>query len=85
MFDFSFGELAVISAVALVVLGPERLPKVARTVGEWAVRKRATPISQVENDDSPRKACGAFQTCSSVSDTTSSATDSFWKRCSRKA
>lgn len=33
MFDISFSELAVIGAVALVVIGPERLPKVARTVG----------------------------------------------------
>ncbi len=33
MFDFSFGELAVIGTVALVVIGPERLPKVARTAG----------------------------------------------------
>lgn len=33
MFDISFGELMVVGAVALVVIGPERLPKVARTVG----------------------------------------------------
>ncbi|QNM96298.1 Sec-independent protein translocase protein TatB [Chitinimonas koreensis] len=33
MFDISFGELLIIGAVALVVIGPERLPKVARTVG----------------------------------------------------
>lgn len=33
MFDISFGELALIGLVALVVLGPERLPKVARTAG----------------------------------------------------
>ncbi|GHD61880.1 Sec-independent protein translocase protein TatB [Jeongeupia chitinilytica] len=33
MFDVSLGELAVIGAVALVVIGPERLPTVARTVG----------------------------------------------------
>lgn len=49
MFDFSFGELAVISAVALVVLGPERLPKVARTVGEWA-GKAQRYVSQVKAD-----------------------------------
>ena len=49
MFDFSFGELAVIGAVALVVLGPERLPKVARTVGEWA-GKAQRYVSQVKND-----------------------------------
>lgn len=49
MFDFSLGELAVISAVALVVLGPERLPKVARTVGEWA-GKAQRYVSQVKAD-----------------------------------
>lgn len=33
MFDIGFSELVVIGMVALVVLGPERLPKVARTAG----------------------------------------------------
>jgi len=33
MFDIGFSELVVIGVVALVVLGPERLPKVARTAG----------------------------------------------------
>lgn len=33
MFDIGFSELIVIGIVALVVIGPERLPKVARTVG----------------------------------------------------
>jgi sec-independent protein translocase protein TatB len=33
MFDIGFSELLVIGGVALVVLGPERLPKVARTAG----------------------------------------------------
>ncbi|WP_051919577.1 Sec-independent protein translocase protein TatB [Basilea psittacipulmonis] len=33
MFGFSFGELFIIALVALVVLGPERLPKVARSAG----------------------------------------------------
>ncbi len=33
MFDLGLSKLAVIGAVALVVIGPERLPKVARTVG----------------------------------------------------
>ncbi|WP_269900854.1 Sec-independent protein translocase protein TatB [Paenalcaligenes faecalis] len=33
MFDISFSELLLIGVVALVVLGPERLPRVARTVG----------------------------------------------------
>src|SRR5882672_9477888 len=33
MFDVGLSEIAVIGVVALVVLGPERLPKVARTAG----------------------------------------------------
>ena len=33
MFDIGFSELMVIAIVALIVIGPERLPKVARTVG----------------------------------------------------
>lgn len=33
MFDIGFSELVVIGVVALVVIGPERLPKVARTAG----------------------------------------------------
>jgi sec-independent protein translocase protein TatB len=49
MFDFSISELALIGTVALVVLGPERLPKVARTVGEW-VGKAQRYVSQVKND-----------------------------------
>ncbi|MFA6921681.1 MAG: Sec-independent protein translocase protein TatB [Gallionella sp.] len=33
MFDFSLAELMVVMVVALIVIGPERLPKVARTLG----------------------------------------------------
>jgi len=33
MFDIGFSELLVVGVVALVVIGPERLPKVARTAG----------------------------------------------------
>lgn len=40
MFDISFTELALCFVVALVVLGPEKLPKVARTVGRWAGQAR---------------------------------------------
>lgn len=41
MFDFSFSELMVIMVVALIVIGPERLPKVARTMGHlWGRAQR---------------------------------------------
>lgn len=33
MFDIGFSELVVIGLVALIVIGPERLPRVARTIG----------------------------------------------------
>jgi sec-independent protein translocase protein TatB len=33
MFDVSFSEILVIALVALIVIGPEKLPKVARTLG----------------------------------------------------
>ena len=35
MFEFALSEMLLIGVVALVVLGPQRLPKVARTVGLW--------------------------------------------------
>jgi sec-independent protein translocase protein TatB len=38
MFDVSFSELLVIAVVALLVIGPEKLPKVARTVGAFVGR-----------------------------------------------
>ncbi|QEL56883.1 Sec-independent protein translocase protein TatB [Chromobacterium paludis] len=38
MLDISFGEFVLIGVVALVVLGPERLPTVARTVGALLAR-----------------------------------------------
>ncbi len=41
MFDLGFSELVVIALVALIVLGPERLPKAARFAGLWIRRARA--------------------------------------------
>jgi sec-independent protein translocase protein TatB len=38
MFDIGFSELLVIGVVALIVIGPEKLPRVARTVGVLAGR-----------------------------------------------
>src|SRR5262249_10799760 len=40
MFDFSFSELLICFIVALVVLGPERMPGVARAVGRWTGKAR---------------------------------------------
>ena len=41
MFDVGFSELLVIAVVALLVLGPERLPRAARMAGLWVRRARA--------------------------------------------
>ncbi|MCQ9618119.1 Sec-independent protein translocase protein TatB [Paenalcaligenes niemegkensis] len=49
MFDISFSELLLIGIVALIVLGPERLPKVARTVGHLFGRAQRY-VSEVKTD-----------------------------------
>ena len=41
MFDVGFSELLIIAVVALIVLGPERLPKAARFAGLWVRKARA--------------------------------------------
>ena len=40
MFDVGFWELALVGLVALLVVGPERLPRLARTAGLWLGRGR---------------------------------------------
>jgi sec-independent protein translocase protein TatB len=40
MLDVGFTEILLTSAIALIVLGPEKLPKVARQVGNWMGRAR---------------------------------------------
>lgn len=49
MFDLAFSEMMVIAVVALVVLGPERLPKVARQAGQW-LGKLQRYVSDVKSD-----------------------------------
>lgn len=49
MFDIGFSELLVIGVVALIVIGPERLPKVARTAGSLIGRLNRY-VSQVKQD-----------------------------------
>ena len=41
MFEVSFPELVILGAIALLVLGPERLPKAARFIGLWVRKARA--------------------------------------------
>ena len=49
MFDIGFSELLVIGVVALIVIGPERLPKVARTAGLLYGRMQRY-VSSVKSD-----------------------------------
>lgn len=49
MFDVSFTELMLIGVVALIVIGPERLPKVARTAGHLLGRAQRY-VSDVKSD-----------------------------------
>jgi sec-independent protein translocase protein TatB len=42
MFDVSFVELMIVAVVALIVLGPEKLPAAARTLGAFVRRARAS-------------------------------------------
>ena len=49
MFDVGFQELTLISVIALIVVGPERLPKMARTIGLWMGKIRYY-VGQIKSD-----------------------------------
>ncbi|MGB1714599.1 MAG: Sec-independent protein translocase protein TatB [Arenicellales bacterium] len=49
MFDIGFLEIVIIASIALVVLGPERLPRAARTAGMWVGRARRM-VADVKSD-----------------------------------
>lgn len=49
MFDIGFSEMVVLAVVALVVLGPERLPRVARQTGAWMGKLRRY-VDDVKSD-----------------------------------
>src|ERR687897_3557542 len=75
MFDIGFSELMVIGVVALIVIGPEKLPRMARTVGHLAGRLQRY-VSDVKADinreieldelrkmrDSMQQAASSFET-----------------------
>lgn len=53
MFDIAFAELVIVAIVALIVIGPEKLPKVARTLGSLAGRMQryvATVKQDIERE-----------------------------------
>lgn len=41
MFDVGFSEILLIAVIALIVLGPKKLPKLAQDIGRWVGRARA--------------------------------------------
>lgn len=49
MFDIGFWELLLIAVIALVVVGPERLPRLVRTSGLWLGRARAS-LQSIKNE-----------------------------------
>lgn len=49
MFDVGFQELTLIGVIALIVVGPERLPRMARTLGLWMGKIRYY-VGQVKSD-----------------------------------
>lgn len=49
MFDIGFFEICLIGIIALIVIGPEKLPRVARTTGLWLGKVRAT-VRTVKHD-----------------------------------
>ena len=49
MFDISFMEMLIVTIAALVIIGPERLPKVARQVGQWVTKMRRY-VDDVKSD-----------------------------------
>ncbi|HER19469.1 MAG TPA: twin-arginine translocase subunit TatB, partial [Chromatiales bacterium] len=40
MFDLSFWEIAIIAIVAVIIVGPERLPSLAYKAGQWVTKVR---------------------------------------------
>lgn len=75
MFDVGFSELVMIGVLALIVLGPERLPKAARFAGLWVRRARAQWFSvkdelerELAADELKRSLHAARDTAQSVQD-----------------
>lgn len=49
MFDFGFSEMVIVAVIGLIVLGPERLPKVAKQAGQW-LGKLQRYVADVKSD-----------------------------------
>ncbi|MEQ1557905.1 MAG: Sec-independent protein translocase protein TatB [Methyloglobulus sp.] len=53
MFEVGFSEICMVALVALLVIGPEKLPKVARMAGFWVAKSRrlVATVKQEINDE----------------------------------
>lgn len=49
MFDIGFSELLLFGVIALIVLGPEKLPQAAHTAGQWYAKLRRT-VSTLQSE-----------------------------------
>ena len=49
MFDIGFSEIFLFGVIALIVLGPEKLPQAARTAGQWYAKLRRT-VSTIQSE-----------------------------------
>ena len=56
MFDVGFSELMMVGLVALLVIGPEKLPKAARIAGFWLGKARST-VAHVKTELKQEQAC----------------------------
>ncbi len=56
MFDIGFLELVLIAVLALLILGPERLPHAARTAGKWVGKAKRMASNLTEEVDRQLKA-----------------------------
>ena len=56
MFDVGFAEILLLSLVGLLVLGPERLPRVARTLGGMARKARSSWLNLKRSIEAEMKA-----------------------------
>ena len=74
MFDVGFWEMAFIGVIALVVIGPERLPKFAKTAGFW-IGKGRRMINDVKSDIKKEMNEGDLKTFRDLKGELTSATD----------
>jgi sec-independent protein translocase protein TatB len=64
MFDIGFWELFILFGIGLMVLGPERLPRVAMKIGSWAGQARRTArtlTTQLRSELDLDQSIGAYQ------------------------